>query len=109
VELGLVRERLVDDLQRTPSLAELATLAGVSRFQLLRRFEEAHGAPPHAWLLSQRAERARAAIRAGTPLAQAAADCGFSDQSHMTRVFVRQYGVTPGAWRGAPGRKGRLQ
>jgi len=97
--LGRVRQRLVDDLRCAPSLAELAAIAGVSRFQLLRRFEEVHGAPPHAWLLAQRAERARAAIRAGTPLAQVAADCGFADQSHMTRVFARRYGVTPGAWR----------
>ncbi len=102
IELSGVRERLAGDLQDTPSLAELAAIAGVSRFQLLRRFEEVHGAPPHAWLLSQRAERARAAIQAGAPLAQVAADCGFADQSHMTRVFVRRYGVTPGAWRRAP-------
>jgi AraC-like DNA-binding protein len=109
LDLGAVRERMADDLRRTPSLAELAAVAGVSRFQLLRRFEEVHGAPPHAWLLAQRAERARAAIRAGIPLAQVAADCGFADQSHMTRVFVRRYGVTPGAWREAPARKGGLQ
>jgi AraC-like DNA-binding protein len=108
-DLGTVRARMMDDLQLTPSLAELAALAGVSRFQLLRRFEEVHGAPPHAWLLAQRAERARAAIRAGRPLAQVAADFGFADQSHMTRVFVRRYGVTPGIWRGARARKARLQ
>ncbi len=109
VELAPVRERLLDDLRRTPPLAELAAIAGVSRYQLLRRFEEVHGAPPHAWDLSRRAERARAAIRAGAPLAQVAADCGFADQSHMTRVFVRRYGVTPGAWRAAPIRARRLQ
>lgn len=109
VELALVRERLLDDLGSTPSLAELAAIAGVSRFQLLRRFQEVHGAPPHAWLLSRRAERARAAIRAGAPLAQVAADCGFADQSHMTRVFVRRYGVTPGAWRNARARDGAPQ
>ena len=106
-ELGPVRERLLDDLRTAPSLADLAAIAGVSRYQLLRRFAEVHGAPPHAWLLYWRAERARAAIRAGAPLAQVAADCGFADQSHMTRVFVRRYGVTPGAWR-AP-RRGRPQ
>lgn len=109
VELGPVRERLVDELRRTPSLAELAAIVGVSRFQLLRRFEEVHGAPPHAWLLAQRAERARTAIRAGGSLAQVAADCGFADQSHMTRVFVRRYGVTPGSWREAPARERHLQ
>jgi AraC-like DNA-binding protein len=26
---------------------------------------------------------------------------GFADQSHLTRVFARQFGFTPGAWRRA--------
>ncbi|MGB5182647.1 MAG: AraC family transcriptional regulator, partial [Xanthobacteraceae bacterium] len=27
--------------------------------------------------------------------------CGFADQSHLTRVFTRMVGVSPGAWRRA--------
>ena len=99
--LARVRERLADDLLHAPTLAELAALAGCSRFQLLRRFQQAHGLPPHAWLLQQRLERARQLIRTGQGLAQAAAEAGFSDQSHLTRHFSRQYGYTPGAWRAA--------
>lgn len=92
------RDRLADDPLNAPSLAELASLVGLSRYQLLRRFEKAYGLPPHAWLLQQRLEKARGLIRAGHRLADAAADCGFADQSHMTRLFVRQFGFTPGAW-----------
>jgi AraC-like DNA-binding protein len=99
--LTLVRERLADDLLHPPTLAELAALAGCSRFQLLRRFQQAHDLPPHAWLLQQRLERARQLIRRGHGLAQAAADAGFADQSHLTRHFSRQFGYTPGAWRAA--------
>ena len=33
-----------------------------------------------------------------------AAACGFSDQSHMTRTFARQFGFTPGAWQRAAAR-----
>jgi AraC-like DNA-binding protein len=93
-----VRERLADDLLAAPSLAELAAMTGLSRYQLLRRFEKACGLPPHAWLLQQRAEHARGLIRAGSSLADAAAASGFADQSHMTRLFARQFGFTPGAW-----------
>jgi AraC-like DNA-binding protein len=96
-----VRERLADDLLAPPTLGEMAAMAGLSKYQLLRRFDKAYGVPPHAWLLQQRAERARQLIRAGLGLAQAAADCGFADQSHMTRLFVRQFGFTPGAWQRA--------
>jgi AraC-like DNA-binding protein len=43
----------------------------------------------------------RGLIRAGTGLADAAAACGFADQPHMTRLFTRQFGFTPGAWQRA--------
>jgi AraC-like DNA-binding protein len=46
----------------------------------------------------RRLELARAAIASGAPLAAAAAGAGFADQSHMTRQFVRAYGLTPGRW-----------
>jgi len=91
-----VRDRLAD-LDAPPTLAELAALAGLSRFQLLRRFSQAYGLTPYAWLLQHRAERARGLIQRGVPLSAAAAATGFADQSHMTRVFARQFGFTPGA------------
>ena len=100
-DIARVRERLADDPLDTPTLAELAAIAGLSRYQVLRRFEKAVGMPPHAWLLHHRAERARGLIRAGASLADAACASGFADQSHMTRTFVRHFGFTPGAWRAA--------
>ena len=54
-----VRERLGDDLLDPPTLTELAVMSGLSKYQVLRRFEKTYGVPPHAWLLQQRAEHAR--------------------------------------------------
>ena len=98
-DLERVRQRLADAPMDAPSLDELAALAGLGKFQLLRRFRKRFGATPHDWLLQRRAERARALIRQGTALPEAAAAAGFADQSHMTRVFVQRFGFTPGAWR----------
>lgn len=96
-----LRERLADVPFDAPSLADMATMTGLSRYQVLRHFAKAYGLPPHAWLLSRRAEHALRLIRGGETLADAALACGFADQSHMTRAFVRHYGFTPGAWRKA--------
>ena len=100
-DLKRVRERLGDDLLNPPTLTELAAMSGLSKYQVLRRFEKIYGVPPHSWLQQQRAEQARGLIRQGLSLAQAAAACGFSDQSHMTRLFIRHFGFTPGAWQKA--------
>lgn len=100
-DLRRLRDRLADAPSDSPSLAEMAAMTGLSRYQVLRRFEKVYGLPPHAWLLSRRAEHALRLIRGGSTLAGAATASGFADQSHMTRVFVRHHGFTPGAWRRA--------
>jgi AraC-like DNA-binding protein len=48
--------------------------------------------------MQARAALARSMIRRGQSLADATIECGFADQSHMTRMFSRKYGVTPGAY-----------
>ncbi len=95
------RARIADDCIHAPTLAELAREAGLSRYQLLRGFAAAFGLPPHAWLQQCRLSRARRLITQGRALADAAAGAGFSDQSHMTRAFVRFLGFTPGAYAAA--------
>ncbi len=96
-----VRDRLADETCESPTLAGLAAMTGMSQYQLVRRFKAVYGMPPHAWLLQLRAERARWLICNGAALAQAAATCGFADQSHLSRIFMRKFGFTPGAWRRA--------
>jgi AraC-like DNA-binding protein len=100
-DVNRARARLAEDPANPPTLSELAALTGLSRYQVLRRFTKTYGLPPHAWLIHHRVEQARALIRAGRPLAEAATSAGFADQSHMTRLFTRHYGYTPGAWKRA--------
>jgi AraC-like DNA-binding protein len=88
------------------SLAELAALSGVSRFQLLRGFAREIGITPHAYLVQQRVRVVRRPPADGQTPAQAAIQVGFADQSHMTRAFVRQRGITPGRYRAAAARPG---
>ena len=87
--------------EREVSLHGLAREAGLSPFHLARTFTRAVGVPPHAYLVQVRVGLARDLIRTGTPLAQAAAEAGFADQSHLTRRFKRQFGVTPGSYQDA--------
>jgi AraC-like DNA-binding protein len=83
------------------SLAELAALSGVSRFQLLRGFAREVGTTPHAYLVQRRVSVARQHLAAGKSPSESAALAGFADQSHMTRAFVRQFGITPARYQTA--------
>lgn len=94
-------ERLHSFPEEPASLAELAALSGVSRFQLLRGFAGEVGITPHAYLVQLRVRLARRLLANGLPPAQAAVQAGFADQSHLTRAFVRQVGITPGRYRAA--------
>jgi len=83
------------------SLQQMAILANTSRFQFLRAFAHATGATPHAYILQQRVRLAQRLIASGKGLVQVSCEAGFADQSHMTRAFVRQLGVTPSRYRAA--------
>ncbi|MEZ4294110.1 MAG: AraC family transcriptional regulator [Polyangiaceae bacterium] len=77
-------------------LHTLASLAGVHEVYLVRCFRQTYGLTPHAFQIELRLDAARRALLDGLSCAAAAALVGFHDQSHMTRHFKRNLGVTPG-------------
>jgi AraC-like DNA-binding protein len=97
------RRHLRDRWDQRVALAELATVAGLSRFELVRCFRLGTGLTPHAYQVNLRIGRARELLAAGVAPAQVAAQCGFCDQPHLTRAFRRAVGVTPARYaRAAP-------
>ena len=81
--------------ERNVSLDELADVAGIGKFRLLRLFRERIGLPPHALQIAHRIYRARRMLEAGASIADAALAAGFADQSHMHRHFRSGLGITP--------------
>ncbi len=98
------RDYLYDRRCDAVTLDELAAVAGVGRFQLLRAFQKRYGVPPHAFQIQLRIERARTMLQGGTPPAVVSAETGFYDQSHFGLHFRRIVGVTPSRYaHGYPG------
>ena len=93
-----LRDYLLENHARNPSVEELAEVCGLSRYHLMRAFTREYGMPPHAYTNQLRLSAARRRIAAGDSLANAASAAGFYDQSHLTRLFKRAYGVTPGVY-----------
>jgi AraC-like DNA-binding protein len=104
-ELERVRALMDAHSSTTLSLRELAAEVGMNRFQLIRAFARRYGVTPYAYFLDRRVERARRLVGTGRQLAAVAAECGFADQSHLTRHFKRIVGVTPGEYAAAVRRR----
>jgi AraC-like DNA-binding protein len=94
--IGLVREYLDAYFAENVSLHDLGRLAGLSVFHLVRSFRDQVGLPPCQYQLHRRVRHALSRLRAGAPIAAAACEAGFVDQSHLTRHFKRIVGITPG-------------
>lgn len=96
---SILREAMNADI----TLEAIADECGLSLTSFTRAFRKSTGLPPYRWLLTQRVERAKALLEASDlPLVDVALSCGFADQSHFSRVFLRIAGCTPGARRKEP-------
>jgi AraC family transcriptional regulator len=96
------KEILCANLDGRVPLQEVARECRLSVSHFSRAFRRSMGAAPHNWLLTRRVEAAKEKLRDDRlSLLDVALVCGFADQSHLTRVFTRIVGVSPGAWRRA--------
>jgi AraC family transcriptional regulator len=95
-------EILRASVKRSVTLMEVARECGLSVGYFSHAFRRTLGMAPHQWLIEQRVVLSKEKLRDdGLSLSDVAAECGFSDQSHLTRAFRQTVGVSPGAWRRA--------
>jgi AraC-like DNA-binding protein len=92
------RDYLLANCARVVTLEEVEAATGRDRWSLSHDFRSFYGTSPYRYLTMRRLDAVRRMLLAGTSLADAAAGAGFADQSHMTRHFLKTYGLTPGRW-----------
>lgn len=81
-------------------VSELAGQARLSVSYFSCAFKARFGAPPQAYILGRRIELAQELmLTTDDSLSQISLACGFSDQAHFCRLFHREAGATPRAWR----------
>ncbi len=100
--LGYIQDKLAEPV----GVRELASQVHMSPFHFARRFKQAVGTPPHAYITQVRMERAKRLL-AGTnlPLMEVATRVGYRTQAHFTGVFHRYVGTTPRTFRVSARRK----
>jgi AraC-like DNA-binding protein len=93
--------RLADRHSLQTDVESIARDCAVSAGHLARAFRRATGTSLHNFHVLLAVHKAKARLREGAPLIEAALDGGFYDQAHLTREFVRTFGMTPGTFRSA--------
>ena len=95
-KLNVARAFLHDVTDRAVPLGELAEVAGMSPFQLLRRFQDGFGETPSVYHRRLRLRLARRAVESGVLDCQAAADSfGFAGGSSFSHAHRRAFGAAP--------------
>ncbi|MGB3293120.1 MAG: AraC family transcriptional regulator [Phormidesmis sp.] len=98
--VNYMKANLAQDL----SILDLATLTGMSTSHFSRSFKQSVGTAPYRYLMQQRVERAKQLLKQqaqkqqATSISDIALDCGFANQTHLTKVFRQITGMTPKAY-----------
>lgn len=99
-QVDLAVRLLLSDSGSGHSLKQIAAHCGLSRSYFEKAFKVSFGTPPHRWLVQQRIQRAGEKLeQTSDSVSSIALSCGFTDQSHLTRVFGAMVGSSPAAWR----------
>jgi len=87
-------------LRIAPSLSEMATLVGLSPSHFAKKFRQSVGLSLHRCVVQRRLAASLELLKSDSaPLAHVAYDFGFTSQSHFTRLFSEQTGMTPAKYR----------
>jgi AraC family transcriptional regulator len=103
-----VRTFIDSNLHRTIHIRDLSAVAQRSPAYFARNFKLAIGESPHAYVIRKRLERAcHLMVTSAASLSDIAFNAGFSDQSHLCRLFRAAFGQSPASWRREHGNLGR--
>jgi AraC family transcriptional regulator len=96
----LIEDYIEQNISRNITLEELANICNSTPVQFARKFHVHYGMRPHAYVSARKVERACQYLRQDRlALKEIALASGFSDQSHLNRMFRRHKNITPAQYR----------
>ena len=92
----IAKEILFARMRDPPTVDELGQACGVSARHFIRAFRQSTGLTPHQWLMQERVLNAKNLLEhSDRTLAEISAMCGYANQSHLCRAFLRCFGQSP--------------
>lgn len=95
-KLLIIRNEILSDLSTPPVLSELASIASMSETKLKQLFKQTFGDTIYNYYQKARMEEAAFLLKqAKHSVSEVGYELGFSNLSHFSRLFEKQYGITP--------------
>jgi AraC-like DNA-binding protein len=95
-KLLVIRNEILSDLSTPPILSELASIASMSETKLKQLFKQTFGDTIYNYYQKARMEEAAFLLKqAKHSVSEVGYELGFSNLSHFSRLFEKQYGITP--------------
>ena len=95
-KLLVIRNEILSDLSTPPVLSELAIIASMSETKLKQLFKQTFGDTIYNYYQKARMEEAAFLLKqAKHSVSEVGYELGFSNLSHFSRLFEKQYGITP--------------
>lgn len=94
-KLDKTKEFLDTNYLSNITLDDLVEVSGISKYYLIRQFENSYGLSPHKYITNLRVNHSKELLKASEDFAAIAIESGFYDQSHFTKYFKEYTGVTP--------------
>lgn len=94
------KDLLLSDLTQAPTIAELARETGLSVLKIKRGFRLLFNHSVYGLFQTERMQEARRRLTTGSmPVMRVATDLGYTNASHFTAAFYKQFGVNPSSFK----------
>ncbi len=101
-DMLVVRQYLLNNLDRELTISHLTRIAHISRSHLLDKFKRYYGISPIAFLIRERIEKAKAyLLHSSRRIKEIAGLCGFKSEYYFNKTFKKHTRLTPGQFRKA--------
>ena len=90
-----IREYLNKNISENISLDELSKKFNLSTFYIIKLFKKELGISVYSYFINLKIEYAKVLLKKGISIVETALECGFYDQSHLHRNFLKIVALTP--------------
>lgn len=98
MNIQIVCQYIQEHFKEKILLDDLAQMAAINKYSLVRSFTRLKGITPYRYLQTIRINEAKKLLERGISPSDVALECGFADQSHFSNFFMEFIGLTPGQY-----------